>query len=854
MKTFLFIIAFSFLSLDMYSQLELWGMTYSGGKDNGGVIFKLDESGNNQEVEYEFPKLDFVDPYNNKMIQASNGMLYGLTTHGGKYQGGVLFQYDPSTLQYTVKFSFKQETGSEPFFLMQAKDGMLYGLTSKGGIPDQGVLFQYNLQTNTYSPKFEFHYEAGLFPIGFMQASNGMLYGLTREGGDGDGGVLFEFNPFQSTYTRKINLTLDSSGLSPASSFLQTSNGMMHALFMDGGSASAAMFEYDPVHETLVKKLDLPDLNPASSNGVAINGTSLLLAKDGMIYGTASMGGVHDKGIFFQYNPLIPSFIKKTDFNSANGSYPIGCLTEGKDGMIYGLTLQGGTFEYLGVVFQYNPASSVLTKKLDLNGSNGGMNGSASGGLTLATDGMLYGLGNPTQTHAGGGIIFRYNTSANTYTELLNTHSYSLNGKAPRGSLLKAKDGMLYGLNSSGGLTDSGTLFQYNPLTHVYTKKFDFGGSNGQSPNGTLTQAQDGMLYGTTTYGGIAFGTLFSYAPLTSSFTKKLDFGKNNQCYFPTGSLMQAADGMLYGMTPSGGGKSRGTLFKYEPAFNDFTEIDYFKDTGCVGNQPLGALIQAKDGMMYGLTSASGSNSTGNGSMFQFNPVTLDFTCKHNFEDPAIDITPTGSLVQASDGMLYGTATESGSDKNMGFLFQYDLTTHTLTKRFIFDGKNGSHPSGSLVQGSNGMLYGMTFDGGAYDLGVIFQFDPKTGTYTKKLDFDGKNGAYPTGDLIEINPAVGIEENFFSNNIHIFPNPGNGIFYVQLDASIQAAVGEITRLEVINVLGERVLEIPSTEIQLNRSGAGLLSQRIDLSHVSSGIYFVNIKTQTGGGTKKLIKH
>jgi len=57
------------------------------------------------------------------------------------------------------------------------------------------------------------------------------------------------------------------------------------------------------------------------------------------------------------------------------------------------------------------------------------------------------------------------------------------------------------------------------------------------------------------------------------------------------------------------------------------------------------------------------------------------------------------------------------------------------------------------MQASNGKLYGMTSSGGSNNSGVLFEFDPATGTYTKKLDFDGSNGSRPYyTHLIQICP------------------------------------------------------------------------------------------------------
>jgi uncharacterized repeat protein (TIGR03803 family) len=66
-----------------------------------------------------------------------------------------------------------------------------------------------------------------------------------------------------------------------------------------------------------------------------------------------------------------------------------------------------------------------------------------------------------------------------------------------------------------------------------------------------------------------------------------------------------------------------------------------------------------------------------------------------------------------------------------------------------FDGANGAIPQGSLMQASDGKLYGMTSYGGSSVAGDIFSFDPSTSTYTKLKDFDGINGRNPWGSLIE---------------------------------------------------------------------------------------------------------
>ena len=66
---------------------------------------------------------------------------------------------------------------------------------------------------------------------------------------------------------------------------------------------------------------------------------------------------------------------------------------------------------------------------------------------------------------------------------------------------------ILYGLSTEGGAYDAGTLFAFDISSGTITKLHDFSNLTGGSPLGTLFQATDGKLYGVTSR------TIFSYDP-----------------------------------------------------------------------------------------------------------------------------------------------------------------------------------------------------------------------------------------------------------------------------------------------------------------------------------------------------
>jgi uncharacterized repeat protein (TIGR03803 family) len=112
---------------------------------------------------------------------------------------------------------------------------------------------------------------------------------------------------------------------------------------------------------------------------------------------------------------------------------------------------------------------------------------------------------------------------------------------------------------------------------------------------------------------------------------------------------------------------------------------------------------------------------------------------------------PWGSLMQATDGYLYGVAQ---STQDQGTVFQMTLDG-LLTNLARFHGTNGTAPVGHLLQGSDGNFYGMTAYGGAYPggeynlgLGTVFRMT-LDGTLTTLASFDGTNGYCPRGWLVE---------------------------------------------------------------------------------------------------------
>jgi uncharacterized repeat protein (TIGR03803 family) len=320
------------------------------------------------------------------------------------------------------------------------------------------------------------------------------------------------------------------------------------------------------------------------------------------------------------------------------------------------------------------------------------------------------------------------------------------------GNLLQANDGNFYGVTYGGGAHSAGAVIRIAPGGNE-SLLYSFGAtaSDGANPYGSLIQATDGKLYGTTTAGGAnSAGTVFRIT-LDGSESVLYSFGANvDDGVHPHGSLLQASDGNFYGTTPGGGGPYRtGTVFRLTPAGAE-TVLYAFGSVTADGTAPNGRLVEATDGNLYGMTLNGGEFS--DGTVFRIMLPAGTESVLHSFGSAAGDGTsPYGSLIQASDGNLYGMTAYGGAN-SLGAAIKIALPADTESVLYSFGtaANDGAHPQGSLLQASDGDLYGMTLDGGVGTLGaitritlagdesVVYSFGPPPG-----------DGYRPYGDLIQ---------------------------------------------------------------------------------------------------------
>ena len=398
------------------------------------------------------------------------------------------------------------------------------------------------------------------------------------------------------------------------------------------------------------------------------------------------------------------------------------------------------------------------------------------------------------------------------YTKLLD-FSLVTNAITPKGPLIS--DGtFLYGMTTDGGVNDLGVIFKVKTDGTGYLEILHFAGvSNGSSPYGSLIS--DGtFLYGMTGNGGsYGYGTVFKIMHDGTGYVKLLDFNKWTNGSYPLGSLI--SDGVfLYGMTSEGGVSNYGTIFKIMTNGTGYIKLKDFVGIPD-GSYPNGALIF--DGtFLYGTTSSGGIN--GMGMLFKITPNGTGFLSLLDFDANITGIIPTGPPV--FDGTYLCGTTSLGGTNGSGTIFKIMPNGTGYAKIMDFDGvTNGSYPLASLIY-DGVYLYGMTLSGGINNLSTIYKY--------------------------EDNNITTVDENNMETCFTIYPNPSSG------EISIHATRKDQYKIEIYNVLGKLVYrKISNLGEQMSNAGNSN-SESVNLSSESNGVYFVNIKTEKGTVTKKII--
>lgn len=383
----------------------MYGSASNGGSRNGGVIYR--RAGSKLSHLFSFSNQPFdssslpvisrcgFNPSARLVKDPNDGSLYGTTYQGGQFNGGVVFQLTPNadpTKEWTCTplHSFansgsKLDQGYASFGgLVRGSDGALYGTaqfnarTKDNGvvIPTGGVVFRLRNTSNGWAYKVlhtfaQANSKNGLVPTGPLTLDNGALYGATFFGGLSDGGVVYKMNTdgtgFQVLWTFQGNAASPGAlrGYHPTQGpLLVDGSGVVYGETTTGGKQADGSLSSGGVAFQLTPRAQPPyaykvlynfDNNNAPQLGFGPIG-GLTMGPDGFLYGSTQFGGGNSGGSVFRLKGANKmTFELLYDFPDAGfGFRPSGPLVVGGGGAVFGTALLGGANNG-GVLFQLKP-------------------------------------------------------------------------------------------------------------------------------------------------------------------------------------------------------------------------------------------------------------------------------------------------------------------------------------------------------------------------------------------------------------------------------------------------------------------------------------------------------------------
>ena len=749
---------------------NFYGTTTGGGGSIGeGTVFRLATNGVISLVHAFTGGGDGAGPQDG-LIQGTNGLLYGTAYEGGSSGEGTAFKM--TTNGVTMGYSLNPvSTGSYPGAgLLQATDGNFYG-TAGGGTYGEGTVFRLTA-SGSLSALHSFGGVDGSYPYcSLVQAADGAFYGTTSTGGaNDDSGTIFKIT--SSGILTTLFSFASTNGANPEAGLTLDAAGSLYGNTPFGGTYGAGTVFKLAADGSFTS---LYSFTGGTDGGYP--GGGLLLASDGNLYGTTESGGAYGNGTVFRIS-ADGGLLTLANFDGYQGANARRALIEGTDGKLYGTTQFGGaSFDGVngtsgyGVIYRLSIDSPLeITRQpqalTTFAGDTANFGVSVFGSLPVSFQwekdgtnlydvGNVSGSGSPTLTLANvsRGEAAPYSVVvSNVYGSITSSVAMLQIEVAPPAIVSEpVSQTILAGTTVSLQVQVTGDA----PLYYQWQED----GTN-LADGGNLT----GTATSTLTVTSVSLGNAGSYSVIVSNALMSVSsgdavltvlpitapgvilgilhsFNADGSSYNPYAGVVQATDGNFYGTSLNGGAQQYGAIFKLTPA-GALSVLHSFTN-GADGATPIAGLIQATDGNLYGASFQGVSSFYG--TIFRLK-TSGAFSPLYSFGGVPDGSNATGSLIQGSDGKLYGSASTGGSN---GFGVVFSLTINgVLAPLWSFDSSGGSYPAGPLLQASDGKLYGTTALGGSNNLGTVFVVSTN-GEFASLASFDYARGAFPSNGLMQ---------------------------------------------------------------------------------------------------------
>jgi len=365
------------------------GDTANAASSSGAVSVTV--SGLAYSVLYNFTGGTDGGAPSNGMTQGPDGAFYGVTGLG---IGSTIFRFTPGTGVTTLHTLVDADGGLSSSRLLVGADGALYGTSSRSSTVS-GSVWRITTQ-GAFSVLHFFNGADGQDPGGSLAKDPaGTLYGSTISGGPSNCGTIFSITA-AGAFTTLHAFSCGADGNAPRGLMAFGADGNLYGTTDGGGSNSFGTVFRITTGGALTTLYSFT--NGADGSG---DQSGLVLGTDGDFYGTTS-GGTMGRGTIFR---ITPAGVLTTlyELSPGDGSEPLSALVQDSKGTLYGEAYNTDVYpgSGYGTLFELTPSGTFVT----LRTMNFHTGANPSGGLTIASDGNLYGTDTMGGTNVLGAIF-----------------------------------------------------------------------------------------------------------------------------------------------------------------------------------------------------------------------------------------------------------------------------------------------------------------------------------------------------------------------------------------------------------------------------------------------------------------
>lgn len=715
--SFFNVAALIFISISLQAQPQLVGPLGYGGPSNGGGLFRLNLPGTTPGVVHLFNNLNPHRPTGGVCI-GDEDWLYGSITYNGTNNEGAAYRIRRDGTGYIKLFNFGSGSFSRgtPYY---HTDGKVYFNAenrikvfdpSVNGVTDldpQGLTYSQNLHIDADDYIYFFNFgdrlvrmktDGTLFQqlhqfdqategyngvVGVTEIAGNKIFGVMKIGGTNGGGTIFSIN--------------------------------------SNGTGFTVHHHFD--------------------NATGFDPESMLVYFDGKLFGTARQGGNNNLGVLYAIDADGTNYRVLQHFQTsfATGD-PFGNIRISAEGRIFGCYPQ----HHLDNSFIANRMWKVDTSGANLQhffNVDQRQHGAFNLDILLSNDTLF--LATQEMGRHEGGVISFVDTLGNGPTPM-HYFGASTNGFWPKTAVIRGSDGKLYGTASVGGPDGNGVVYSINATGTGFLNLHTFLDAEGYEPVGELLEASNGKIYSGLRFGGpINTGCIYRMDKNGANFQIIYNFPDVTNAHWPVGDLIEGPGQVVYGMFEQSSNGSG--IFRMNLDGSNFTVIKHFA-SGELGGPRSG--LRLYRGYLYGFSYVGGPS--GRGGIFRIRTDGTGYQQMHAFNGSDGYYPMESPVIGRTDGKIYGTASQGGTD-GFGLVFSIDTsgTGFTILHQFATE---APYPNGQLIQASDGLLYGTTFwsniaPGGG---GIVFRLNLDGSGFTVIKEFNSATEGAGAGSIMDL--------------------------------------------------------------------------------------------------------